>query len=133
MLRPVEGRRILAMNKPDPIDYSHEVKLVASKPMRYAFMVAASFFLLIGFIGVFTPVLPTTPFVLLAAFCYARSSVRFYNWLMNHRWFGPSLRDWVKTRGIRPRAKILSVSLLAVSMIPTIVFIIPLMIAKVIM
>jgi uncharacterized membrane protein YbaN (DUF454 family) len=93
----------------------------------------AMFFLLLGFNGVFIPIMPTTPFVLLAAVCFARSSPRFYNWLMNHQWFGPSLRDWKTTGGIRRNVKILAISVLALSMTPTIVFIIPIMGVKILM
>ncbi len=50
--------------------------------------------LLLGAIGVFLPLLPTTPFVLLAAACFARSSPRLHHWLLQHRLFGPMLQDW---------------------------------------
>jgi uncharacterized membrane protein YbaN (DUF454 family) len=118
------------MDNREFVDYSHEVKIIASRPLRLAFLGSAYLFLLLGFIGVFLPVIPTTPFVLLAAFCFARSSPSFYNWLMNHRWFGPALRDWVKTRGIRPRAKIIAISMLTLCMIPTVLFIIPILAVK---
>jgi len=118
------------MDNREFVDYSHEVKIIGSRPLRYAFLGSAYFFLLLGFIGAFLPVMPTTPFVLLAAFCFARSSPGFYNWLMNHRWFGPSLRDWVKTRGIRRRNKIIAISMLIISLIPTVFFIIPILAVK---
>lgn len=120
-------------NKRDEIDYSHEVRLIQSKSGRYVMVGLAMFFLLLGFIGVFTPIMPTMPFVLLAAVCFARSSPRFYNWLMNHRWFGPSLRDWKTTGGIRRKNKFLAISLLGFSMTPTVVFIIPIMGVKILM
>jgi len=63
-------------------------------------------------LGVFLPVLPTTPFLLLAAFCYARSSPPFYNWLMTNRWFGTSIRHYREGRGIPLRPKALSLILL---------------------
>jgi uncharacterized membrane protein YbaN (DUF454 family) len=66
----------------------------------------------LGFIGVFLPGLPTTPFVLLAAFFYARSSPRLHGWLRRSRLFGPLLDDWRRHRGIR-----LSVKLSAVAMV----------------
>ena len=113
------------------IDYSYETKLVASRPIRYALIGAASFFLLLGAVGVITPILPTTPFVLLAAFCYARSSPRFYNWLMNHRWFGPSLRDWVSNRGIRLKSKIIAIATLTITMAVSVLFVVPLMAVKI--
>ena len=51
-------------------------------------------FLVLGIIGAFLPVLPTTPFLLLAAFFYSKSSDKIHNWLMNHKYLGPPLKDW---------------------------------------
>ena len=63
----------------------------------------------LGVIGIFFPVLPTTPFLLLAAFCYARSSQRFYDWLLNNRWFGDYIRNYREGRGIPLTEKILAI------------------------
>ncbi|MDQ3232234.1 MAG: YbaN family protein [Pseudobdellovibrionaceae bacterium] len=120
-------------SKREEIDYSHEVRLIQSRSGRYAMTGLAMFFLLLGFIGVFTPIMPTMPFVLLAAVCFARSSPRFYNWLMNHQWFGPSLRDWKTTGGIRRKNKILAITLLTFTMTPTVVFIVPIMGVKILL
>lgn len=56
--------------------------------------------------GVLLPLLPTTPFLLVAAFCFARSSERWHRWLVEHRLFGPLLRDWREHGAISRRAKI---------------------------
>lgn len=72
--------------------------------------------LVIGFIGIFLPLLPTTPFVLLAAFCYARGSPRLHQWLLNHPKFGPPIRDWEEGRVIRTRTKIIASVMLASGM-----------------
>jgi uncharacterized membrane protein YbaN (DUF454 family) len=56
----------------------------------------------------FVPVLPTTPFLLLAAICYARSSERFYHWLLNNRWFGEYIKNYREGRGIPLREKTLT-------------------------
>ena len=66
----------------------------------------------IGLVGIFVPVLPTTPFLLLAAACYLRSSQRFYHWLMNHRWFGTYIRNYTEGRGIPLKVKLFTIALL---------------------
>ncbi|NVK43965.1 MAG: YbaN family protein [Oceanospirillaceae bacterium] len=66
----------------------------------------------LGAIGVVLPLLPTTPFVILAAFCFSRSSERLHLWLLNQRLFGPLIRDW-ETYGVIPlRIKCLSTTLM---------------------
>ena len=62
----------------------------------------------LGVLGIFVPVLPTTPFLLLAAICYARSSERFYHWLLNNRWFGEYIKNYREGRGIPLREKALT-------------------------
>jgi uncharacterized membrane protein YbaN (DUF454 family) len=64
--------------------------------------------LALGIVGIFLPLLPTTPFVLLAAACYARSSRRFYNWLITNRLFGDYIRNYLEFRGIPAKVKVLS-------------------------
>lgn len=69
----------------------------------------------IGIVGVFLPVLPTTPFMILAAALFARSSPRFEQWLIDHPRYGQPLIDWRRERAISRKAKIASVSMMAVS------------------
>lgn len=66
----------------------------------------------VGVIGVFVPVLPTTPFLLLAAVFYARGSERFYHWLLTNRWFGAYVSNYRQGRGIPLRQKMLTLALL---------------------
>jgi hypothetical protein len=66
----------------------------------------------LGIIGVFVPILPTTPFLLLAAACYMRSSKRFYQWLINNRIFGAYVRNYIEGRGMPLRIKIFTIVLL---------------------
>lgn len=70
----------------------------------------------LGLAGVFLPLLPTTPFLLLAAGCFARSSPAFHNWLLTHRLLGPYIRDWERDRSIPLTAKVTAVSMMAASL-----------------
>ena len=63
-------------------------------------------------VGMFVPILPTTPFLLLAAACYARSSDRFLNWLLHNRWFGAYIRNYREGRGMPRRTKVLTLAAL---------------------
>ena len=83
--------------------------------MRGLWLTAGMLFLGLGLLGVLLPILPTTPFLLLAAWCFARSSPRLEAWLLEHRVFGPPLRDWRERGAINRRAKILSCLLMAAS------------------
>jgi uncharacterized membrane protein YbaN (DUF454 family) len=66
----------------------------------------------LGIVGVFVPILPTTPFLLLAAACYMRSSERFYRWLTNNRVFGAYVRNYIEGRGMPMRIKLATILLL---------------------
>jgi uncharacterized membrane protein YbaN (DUF454 family) len=66
----------------------------------------------LGVIGVFVPLLPTTPFLLLAAACFVRSSDRLYAWLIHHKWFGDYIRHYREHRAITLRAKVVTLLLL---------------------
>jgi len=62
----------------------------------------------LGFIGIFLPILPTTPFMILAAACFSKGSPRFHLWLLEHRVFGPPIVDWQRNKVIRLKYKILA-------------------------
>jgi uncharacterized membrane protein YbaN (DUF454 family) len=66
----------------------------------------------LGIIGIFIPILPTTPFLLLAAACYMRSSERFYQWLINNRIFGTYVKNYIEGRGMPIRIKVFTILLL---------------------
>lgn len=72
---------------------------------RALFFAAGWLFVVIGVIGIFLPLLPTTPFLLLAAWCFSKSSERFHRWLLNHPTLGPPVIDWQRHGVIRPFAK----------------------------
>ena len=76
---------------------------------RIIWVAAGTFFLMIGLIGIVIPLLPTTPFLLLAAACYLRGSRRMYDWLLGNRIFGKYLKNYYEKRGVPTRVKIGSV------------------------
>lgn len=78
----------------------------------------------LGILGVFLPILPTTPFMLLALGLFARSSDRLHKWLLNHRVFGKTLRDYKKNKAISKRAKIVSLTAIWATMIFSIFFVV---------
>ncbi|WP_061224488.1 YbaN family protein [Leptospira weilii] len=112
-------------------DYSDEVRLHRSKTIRFLLFIAGSVSLILGIIGIFTPILPTTPFLLLSAACYARASYRFYNWLMNNRYFGSYIRDWRIHKTIPLRAKIIAISMIFLTIGTSVFFFIPLLAVKI--
>jgi len=67
-------------------------------------------FLGIALLGVFLPLLPTTPFVLLAAACFARSSEKWHRWMLENETFGPMIRNWEKNRCISCRVKLIAIA-----------------------
>ncbi|WP_116474520.1 YbaN family protein [Zobellella maritima] len=73
--------------------------------MRILFALLGSLSLGLGVLGAFLPVLPTTPFVLLSAFLFGKSSPRVHSWLLHHPWFGGMIQDWQQCRGLRPRVR----------------------------
>lgn len=82
---------------------------------RWIYIATACICIGLGTLGVIVPGLPTTPFLLVAAWAAARSSPRLHAWLFNHRWFGPPLRNWENERAVSVRAKVSAVVLLAAS------------------
>ncbi len=88
------------------------------------------FFLVVGFVGMFIPLLPTVPFVLLASWCYSRGSKRLHDCLRNNKFFGTYIREWEQSRSIPVRAKALAVTMIAIS-ISLIVYAAPIVWVKV--
>lgn len=75
---------------------------------NYLFLSAGIICIIIGFIGLFVPILPTTPLCLLASYFFAKSSKKFHSMLLNSAVLGPPVHDWEKNKVIRPRVKVLS-------------------------
>jgi uncharacterized membrane protein YbaN (DUF454 family) len=83
--------------------------------LRYALLAIGWLSVALGVIGIFLPVLPTTPFLLLAAACFARSSPRFYDWLVEHPRLGPWIRDYLDGNGIPLKGKVYAIGLMWLS------------------
>ena len=86
--------------------------MVKESVTRALFFTAGTICLLIGVIGVFIPVLPTTPFLLLSAACFLRSSKRMYDWLYSNRFFGEYLKNYREGRGLSLGSKLFTLTLL---------------------
>ena len=91
------------MNNPDK--NIHIAKEASNPIIKVLWVIAGSVFVVLGAFGVILPGLPTTPFLILAAACYIRSSQRLYDWLIANKTFGPYLRDYREGKGIPKRAK----------------------------
>ena len=72
---------------------------------KHLFIVLGWLFVLIGLVGVVLPVLPTTPFLIVALALFSKSSPRFHQMLLNNRWFGPALQQWEQTRSMSRKTK----------------------------
>lgn len=80
-------------------------------------VVSGTFFLVLGIIGIFIPLLPTTPFLLLTAACYIRGSKKFYNRLIKNRWLGGYIKNYQEGKGIPLTVKIISIIFLWITIV----------------
>jgi uncharacterized membrane protein YbaN (DUF454 family) len=83
---------------------------------RAAWLVSGLVAMALGLLGIVLPLLPTTPFLLLAAFCFARSSPALHDWIVHHPRLGPPIRDWRTHGAISRNAKIAAVAMLAAAL-----------------
>jgi uncharacterized membrane protein YbaN (DUF454 family) len=81
-----------------------------TRAARLAWLLIGVLSLSLGAIGIALPLLPTTPFILVAALAFARSSNRLHDWLITHNIFGPLIDNWQRYGAISPRAKVVSVT-----------------------
>jgi uncharacterized membrane protein YbaN (DUF454 family) len=96
---------------------SKQVATFSYQLSKYVLIVAGTFFLGLGLIGIFLPLLPTTPFLLLAAACYAKSSQKFYTWMLSNKYFGTYIKNYREGKGIPFQIKFLSISFLWIAIL----------------
>ncbi len=94
-----------------------------SKIKKWTLISLGSFFVGVATVGIFVPLLPTTPFLLLAAACYLRSSHRLYRWLLNNRFWGKYLKDYVEKRAVPLQVKLVSILLLWLTILYSVIFV----------
>ncbi|MGK2908123.1 MAG: YbaN family protein [Desulfuromonadales bacterium] len=91
---------------------SSQTKLKPVNPaLRWTLLLSGFLSTALGVFGIFLPVLPTVPFLLLALACFARSSERFYNWLLEHSHFGPIIRPYINGQGMTGASKVKAITL----------------------
>lgn len=103
------------------------------KLKRRLLIIAGTISTAIGIVGIFVPILPTTPLLLLAAACYLRSSQKFYNWLLNARFIGTYVRNYLQGRGMPLRIKIITIFILWATITCSIIFAVQGLIIRVIL
>ena len=97
---------------------------ITSNLGRWVLIIAGSFFTGLAILGIFLPLLPTIPFLLLAAACYIRSSEKFYDWLINNKWLGNYLKNYLEGKGVPLKVKVLSISFLWITIGYSVVFVV---------
>ncbi len=112
----------MALRPIPPRDYRDDAKPVASPLLRFVLMAVGLLCVGLGTLGVVTPILPTTPFLIVAAACFARASPRFYQRLLANATFGPLIRDWREQRAIPRRAKLTATAAISVTIGSSAVF-----------
>ena len=112
---------------------THQPIMIKNRFLRWLLIGIGSIFVGLGVIGIFLPLLPTTPFLLAAAWCYARSSERYYKWLISNKWFGKYIKNYREGNGIPLRAKIAAISILWLTISLSIIFIVSNLYIRIIM
>lgn len=101
--------------------------------MKILFKIIGLLSLALGILGIFLPLLPTTPFLLLSATLFAKSSDKLYHWLMNHKYMGPYIRNFREHKSIPLTAKIISVGLIWITISYSALFVVPLLWVKILL
>ncbi len=116
------SRKIAMANK---VETAKKAPLIA-RVMKGSLLAAGFFCTGLGVLGIFLPLLPTTPLLLLAAACFARSSERFHRWLLEHRRLGPLIGGYLDGSGIPMKAKACAIALIWLSITLSALLVVPL-------
>ena len=111
----------------------NDERKLTSNLSRWVLIIVGSFFAGLGILGIFLPLLPTTPFLLLAAACYIRSSERLYDWLMNNKWIGRYIKNYLEGKGVPLKSKVLSISALWITIGYSVFFVVNIFSVRVIL
>jgi uncharacterized membrane protein YbaN (DUF454 family) len=109
---------------------SSEFAVLLSHIRKWLLIAAGTICVGLGIAGIFLPLLPTTPFLLLAAVCYAGSSKRFYLWLTENRWFGRYIKNYRDGKGLTLTTKVVSLVSLWVTIGYSAIFVVPPLMGK---
>jgi uncharacterized membrane protein YbaN (DUF454 family) len=115
------------------VDSIKDNKRSSSGFVRGLWTIAGTISLGLGILGIILPLLPTTPFLLLAAFCYLKGSERMHKWLLNHRIFGKYIRNYLEGRGIPLKTKIIAISFIWITISFTAIFVIDMLWLRIIL
>lgn len=100
---------------------------------KVLFIAMGTFSLVLGFVGIILPILPTTPFLLLSAACYYKGSERMHHWMLNNKWFGAYIKNYKEGKGIPLKTKIFTLALLWIAICYSAVFILNVLIFQIIL
>ncbi len=118
------------MSSEETIDGCSALDISPNPLVRGILFVAGTFFLGIGVIGIVVRLLPTTPFLLLSAACYSKSSKRYHRWLMNNRLFGEYITNYIEGRGISLKMKSLTLLALWASILFSAFYVVDMLIVR---
>ncbi len=112
---------------------SKEIKQSSNRLVKYILASLGLISLFLAILGIFLPLLPTTPFLLLSAALFMKSSTRLYNWLMNHKYLGKYLQNYIHHKTISVKTKISAISLLWITILISVIFLIEKAVIKIVL
>ena len=109
------------------------IKQPSSIFLKYILAILGLISLFLGILGIFLPLIPTTPFLLLSATLFMKSSKRLYNWLMNHKYLGGYLKNYLEHKAISTKTKISTISFLWIAITTSIILVAEKLIIKILL